>query len=263
MKKTVVLILILVINVLLIGCKNDSVGLKYEKIAADHLISSDGVSSYMTVISKKTDGDMYYSLTVYSDFLKGTSRYYNYYQVDYLTDDGIKQYYHNFVFEDADKRKYAQNFLPYQKIDEIKSFDVLFSYEYKENEEVIKNDLKYHEEILKLTEEEKKLISKFSEFNFYVDTKVIDENNIGYKINLDINDIETGHLDFQTWIETGDGDILPFYGVYHYQTERGNYKDVGYEKLDINTKIKKMYLKIEHYSENNNKKVYILQYDII
>ena len=38
MKKTVVLILILVINVLLIGCKNDSVGLKYEKIAADHLI---------------------------------------------------------------------------------------------------------------------------------------------------------------------------------------------------------------------------------
>lgn len=259
MRKTIILSLVIVLSILLVGCNNSSSGLKYTKIEADHLITSDDISSYITISSKKVNGDMYYSLVIYSDFLRGTSRYYNYYQVDYETESKIEQYYHNFVFEDANKRKYAQRFLPFQKLDEIKKIDVLFSYEYKNLEEEVKDELKYHEKILNFSTSITNVTNNENAFNFTVDEVSLDEG-YGYKVNLDFDCFNSGHIDFQTWIVDEKEELVPFFGVYHYQVERGNYRSISYEELS--DRISKIYLQLVYHPVNEEKKVYILEYDI-
>lgn len=256
MKKSLFLILLIMFSAFIVSCKDDS-GLKYKKIEASHNILSEDISSYLTVSSKMLNDELYYSLIIYSDFLQGNSRYYNYYQVDYKTiNNEINQYYHNFTFEDANQRSYAQRFLPFQKVNEINEFDVLISYEYKKNDEKIVNDLLYHEDILKLSDKDVNNALNESDFYDFSYDFISDEIN-KLKINLCFNELNSGHLDFQTWIKTENGKLVPFFGVYHYQVERGNYKTISYE--EINEQISEIYIKINYYSLANEKKEVVLK----
>lgn len=257
MKKSLFLLLLILVSMFLISCK-DEAGLKYEKIEAEHNIINEDVSSYFTVSSKLVNDKYYYSLVIYANFLQGTSRYYNYYQVDYKTiNNEIKQYYHNFTFEDSVDRNYAQRFLPVQQLDELVEFDVLFNYEYKKDDEKIEKDLLYHEDVLKLSDDDiSKALNESDSFSFTYDD--INGETKKLKINLEFSDLELGHLDFQTWIKTKNGKIIPFYGVYHYQVERGSFKTISYEELG-NIEIDEIYIKINCYSLNNEMKEYVLK----
>lgn len=257
MKKSLLLLLLLTVSAFMISCKEEA-GLKYEKIEAPHNIISEDVSSYFTVSSKLVDDKFYYSLVIYANFLQGTSRYYNYFQVDYKTiNDEIKQYYHNFTFEDSVERNYAQRFLPIQQLDELVEFDVLFNYEYKIGEEKIENDLLYHEDVLKLSDDDmSKALNENDDFSFTYDA--INGENNKLKINLEFSELNGGHLDFQTWIKTKSGNVVPFYGVYHYQVERGSFKTISYEVLG-NVEIDEIYIKINYYSLDNKVKEYVLR----
>ena len=193
---------------------------------------------------------MVYNLTIYSDFLKGTGRYYHYYQVDYkLLNDKIMQYYHIFTYEETE-RKYAQKFAPHEMIDGIKEFDVAIDYEYKlDSEEVIKNVLKYHEDIITFNQDDYN-DSGSSKFIVTLD-KVLEENK--YKFNVDFNDESGGHFDLQVFALTDKEEVFPFYGVYHYELQRGAYSTITYEQIEKNVKIKSFYYKLNYYNSEDGK----------
>ena len=239
--------LLILLSLFLVSCTEKEKGLKYEKIDAEHLISDESISSYLVLRSRLMDDDMYHSLTIYSNFLKGTGRYYHYYQVDYLTNSGdIEQYYHLFNITDNDERKYSQNFLPYYKFSGVKEFDVLFEYEYIINEEKIVNQIKYHEEVLTIDESKENYSDKLEDVDIKYSELLKDERKY-YNINIDFKDLNSGHIDLQSWILTSDGKLYPFLGIYHYQLDRGNYDSIGYEEIDKNIEIVKIYFKINHY----------------
>ena len=247
--KKVLILYILIIAFSLVGCSKNIERLQYEKIDAPHLVSDDSISSYMLIKSSPNEeGKMVYNLTIYSDFLKGTGRYYHYYQVDYkLLNDKIMQYYHIFTYEETE-RKYAQKFAPHEMIDGIKEFNVAINYEYKlDSEEVINKVLKYHEDIIGF----KVNIDYFNGNNgeFIVNLDKVEEEN-KYKFGIDFSET-SGHFDFQAFIETSYGEVYPFYGIYHYELQRGNYSTITYEKVDESIKIKAFYYILNYYSSNN------------
>lgn len=242
--------LLIFISLFLISCASEEKGLKYEKIEAEHLVSDESISSYLVLKSKLIDEKMHHSLTIYSNFLKGTGRYYHYYQVDYLTNDGdIEQYYHLFNMTDNDERKYSQNFLPYYKFSGVKEFDVLFEYEYILNEEKIVNQIKYHEDVLSFEEDEKKYSDTLENVEIKYNEIFKDEKKF-YNINIDFEELDSGHIDLQSWILTSNGELYPFFGVYHYQLDRGDYNSIEYDEIDKNLEIEKIYFKINHYYDD-------------
>ncbi|MDD2492912.1 MAG: hypothetical protein PHY83_03105 [Bacilli bacterium] len=255
------LILLLFGLLFISGCSRMK-GLQYEKILAEHEIYNQDLNSYLLVNGKpvleKESIKIKYAITIYANIIVGTGRYFNYYQVDWTTDTGrIDQYYHIFN-EDARKRSYAQNFFPYNYVygSLITKIDVLFDYEYLQQEESVEAKIMYSEDLLTLNASEldsSKFASTLENYQIEliaIKRKMEDFNrfklNIGF-LNLD----QESHIDFQSWIVTNDDKIYPFYGIYHYQLSNGDYISVGDEMIDNIIDFKEMFCKIKYYHNSD------------
>ncbi|MDD3348254.1 MAG: hypothetical protein PHD85_01205 [Bacilli bacterium] len=255
------LILLLFGLLFISGCSRMK-GLQYEKILAEHEIYNQDLNSYLLVNGKpvleKESIKIKYAITIYANIIAGTGRYFNYYQVDWTTDTGrIDQYYHIFN-EDARKRSYAQNFFPYNYVygSLITKIDVLFDYEYLQQEESVEAKIMYSEDLLTLNASEldsSKFASTLENYQIEliaIKRKMEDFNrfklNIGF-LNLD----QESHIDFQSWIVTNDDKIYPFYGIYHYQLSNGDYISVGDEMIDNIIDFKEMFCKIKYYHNSD------------
>lgn len=255
------LILLLFGLLFISGCSRMK-GLQYEKILAEHEIYNQDLNSYLLVNGKpvleKESIKIKYAITIYANIIAGTGRYFNYYQVDWTTDTGkIDQYYHIFN-EDARKRSYAQNFFPYNYVygSLITKIDVLFDYEYLQQEESVEAKIMYSEDLLTLNASEldsSKFASTLENYQIEliaIKRKMEDFNrfklNIGF-LNLD----QDSHIDFQSWIVTNDDKIYPFYGIYHYQLNNGDYISVGDEMIDNIIDFKEMFCKIKYYHNSD------------
>ena len=217
MKKSL-LILLIILSLFAFGCKKEK-RLKYNKIEAEHVIEDQYMSSFVLLKTIPHEGnmkDLRHSITVFCDFLKGSGRYYHYYQVDYTSnDDEIDQYYHVFNNQDGDERKYYQN-------------------------------------VITLDEDLDEFKTEINDFEFIVNEVVKEEEDYNlYNIFFNIGDLKGGHIDLQTWIETSDNQLFPFVGIYHYQLDRGNYETYGYERIDKKVNVNKVYFKVNYYKDNN------------
>ncbi len=256
-------ILVLFICLFLSGCSNMK-GLQYDKIVAEHEVYHQDLNSYVVINAKpvleKDTIRVKYAITIYANIVEGTGRYFNYYQVDWTTDTGkIDQYYHIFQ-EDARKRSYAQNFFPYNYVygNQITKVDVLYDYEYLIQEESIATKVKYSEEMMMLPTSELTSLKFVDSLENYqielIASKRKTEEFNRFKLNIHfVNLEETSHIDFQSWIVTSDGDIYPFYGIYHYQIDSGDFISVGDEMIDDIIDFKEMFCKIKYY---NHEEIY-------
>lgn len=258
MKKGFILLLF---SLLLVSGCSKMKGLQYDKIVAEHDIYYQDLNSYFLVNAKPVlDQEIIkvkYAITIYANIVSGTGRYFNYYQVDWTTDTGrIDQYYHIFM-EDARKRSYAQNFFPYNYVygASITKVDVLFDYEYLQAEESIEVKAKYSEELMNLQASElsdSKFVNSLE--NYQIELLAIKrkaEDFIRFKLNIRFLDLkESSHIDFQSWIVTDKDEIYPFYGIYHYQLDNGDYISVGDEMIEDIIKFKEMFCKIKYYHQD-------------
>lgn len=257
------LFIFIVILFSLSGCKDRLQGLQYEKIKANHEIFVNDVSSYFIINSKpvleKNDINQKFSITIFSNIITGTKRYFNYYQIDYQTDENIiNQYYH--IFEsDAKKRNYAQNFFPYNYIEGnyLSKIDVLFNYEYMIGEQKTVADLKYSEEMFTLNVDEiatKDFVDRLD--NFDINLICIHKNTEDFnrfKLNIYFNELEeNSHIDFQSWIVTKDKKIYPFYGIYHYQINNGDFISIGDQTIERIIDFDSIYCKVKYYNNNES-----------
>lgn len=249
---------LLLLSLLLISGCSKIRGLQYEKIIADHLIYGEALNSYFLVNAKPVVENekikVKYAITIFANIVSGTGRYFNYYQIDWATDTNkIDQYYHIFN-EDARKRSYAQNFFPYNYVSgkTLTKIDVLFDYEYLQGETSVTNKIMYSEELMSLTTNELES-TKFlpSLANYQIDLKAVkraNESFVRFKLDISFDDLEEqGHLDFQSWIVTNDNHIYPFYGIYHYQLNNGDYISIGDETVDNIIDFKEMFCKLKYY----------------
>lgn len=253
-------ILVLFTCLFLAGCRTMK-GLQYDKIVAEHEVYHPDLNSYVLINAKpvleKDTIKVKYAITIYANIVAGTGRYFNYYQVDWTTDTGkIDQYYHIFK-EDARKRSYAQNFFPYNYVDgkQITKVDILYDYEYLLQEEKIAAKVQYSEEMMRLTPSEltdSKFVNSLENYQIELialkrKTEVVNR----FKLNIRFIDLEeASHIDFQSWIVTNDGDIYPFYGIYHYQIDNGDFISVGDEIIADIIDFKEMFCKIKYYHQD-------------
>lgn len=253
--KYILIIFALIFILFLSSCGGYKIeGLKYQKIEADHNLNDDNISSYLLIKSQLENNDsnqMIYNITFYSDFLRGTGRYYHYYQVDYKDlDDKIHQYYHVFDYSETE-RKYAQKFAPHEVINGISEVDVAIEYEFiLDSVEPITNVLTYHEDIIKYNDIKDLNSSNDNLFEVILD-KISEDNKYKFSINI-IEEINSGHFDFQAFALTSDGKVFPFYGIYHYEVQRGDYSTLSYEEIDSSINISSFIYVIKYYKDNAN-----------
>ncbi|HRT68770.1 MAG TPA: hypothetical protein P5173_00965 [Bacilli bacterium] len=253
-------ILVLFACLFLAGCRTMK-GLQYDKIVAEHEVYHPDLNSYVLINAKpvleKDTIKVKYAITIYANIVAGTGRYFNYYQVDWTTDTGkIDQYYHIFR-EDARKRSYAQNFFPYNYVDgkQITKVDILYDYEYLLQEEKIAAKVQYSEEMMRLMPSEltdSKFVNSLENYQIeLIALKRKTEAVNRFKLNIRFIDLEeASHIDFQSWIVTNDGDIYPFYGIYHYQIDNGDFISVGDEIIADIIDFKEMFCKIKYYHQD-------------
>lgn len=255
MKKLLIFYLLL-ITLICSSCGGYQIdGLKYEKIEANHLIQDETISSYLLIKSSPNEkGKMYYNITLYCDFLRGTGRYFHYYQVDYKNqNDKYVQYYHIFDYSET-YRKYAQKFAPHERTDGIKEIAVSIDYEYKlDSEEVINDNLKYHEDIITFDQTKydycKGLTLETNPFIVSMD-KIDSENK--YKFNvISTSEGNIGHFDMQVFAITKDGEIFPFYGIYHYELQRGSYSTLSYEEVINSFEISEFFFELRYFKDES------------
>lgn len=277
------LIIILLLFCMLAGCggeeeyepmkPEDREG--FEKITAEHTIIDEDVSTYLLVKNKPFKNQLLYSITLYMDFEKGnrTSRYYEYYQMDYYLDNGkFGTHYHDFDRIDGAQRKYGQNFMPYYNIgSNIQYFNFLSQYSFmmkNENDKDVlyEKELKYKEEIITFESDANYIVINKNNNNEMFDFKFVKQSNEGekynrYKLNIypEFNGDKSfvGHLDIQCFIKCGE-DIYPYLGLYHYNIQNGDYVSVSDELLDKTYNIEKLYFIINKYDNNttNLEKLY-------
>ncbi|HNZ78099.1 MAG TPA: hypothetical protein PKG96_00425 [Bacilli bacterium] len=253
-------ILVLFACLFFAGCRTMK-GLQYDKIVAEHEVYHPDLNSYVLINAKpvleKDTIKVKYAITIYANIVAGTGRYFNYYQVDWTTDTGkIDQYYHIFK-EDARKRSYAQNFFPYNYVDgkQITKVDILYDYEYLLQEEKIAAKVQYSEEMMRLMPSEltdSKFVNSLENYQIeLIALKRKTEAVNRFKLNIRFIDLEeASHIDFQSWIVTNDGDIYPFYGIYHYQIDNGDFISVGDEIIADIIDFKEMFCKIKYYHQD-------------
>jgi len=253
-------ILVLFACLFFAGCRTMK-GLQYDKIVAEYEVYHPDLNSYVLINAKpvleKDTIKVKYAITIYANIVAGTGRYFNYYQVDWTTDTGkIDQYYHIFK-EDARKRSYAQNFFPYNYVDgkQITKVDILYDYEYLLQEEKIAAKVQYSEEMMRLMPSEltdSKFVNSLENYQIeLIALKRKTEAVNRFKLNIRFIDLEeASHIDFQSWIVTNDGDIYPFYGIYHYQIDNGDFISVGDEIIADIIDFKEMFCKIKYYHQD-------------
>lgn len=252
--KYIIIILTFAILFFLTSCGGYKIeGLKYDKIEAHHNLYDENISSYILIKSQPDldSKNMVYNITFYSDFLRGTGRYYHYYQVDYKdSENTIHQYYHVFDYSETE-RKYAQKFAPHEIIDGINEIDCAIEYEYKLDDiNPITNVLKYHEDIIKYNKSDFNELCDSDLFNVSLD-KIEKENKYKFTISVEEN-LFSGHFDFQAFALTKDGSVFPFYGIYHYEVQRGDYLTLSYEEIDKKIEVVSFYYILNYYYDDIN-----------
>ena len=76
---------------------------------------------------------------------------------------------------------------------------------------------------------------------------IIEEDSNKYKVTINFSDLENGHFDFQAWFKLTSGEVVPFFGVYHYEVKRGSFVTLSYEKLPKDIVIKELYYTLNYY----------------
>lgn len=270
MKKYLIVFLMLFVG-LFVACGDDPVEGEHPVTEADPIIAEhqynvaqDEVSPYVLVESILNESkDLIYSLTYISIFPKTylendqevtvTGRYYDYYQVDYVTDSGkYYNYFHEYDYLDSTERSYGQNFMPHFNFNEqLKELSVLVKYRFDRNNESYSEEVKFKESIIQFN------IDNFNNNeleNYSVDVNKIKNPNEDfnrYKLTINFDDeIKTGHFDIQTWVEI-DNNIYPFIGYYHYRPNHGDIYTASDIKVPAIHQITKIYYTIVYYNESN------------
>lgn len=261
------------LTICLIGCKKERPEVK--PIEASHMIYDEKINSYMRILSRpgyeKNELVTEYSFTFFSHFIKLdgiTGRYYNYYQVDWLTDNNQLDYsYHVFDYLDGAERNYSQNFHPYHKLkgDLLTNIKVQIDYEYNyevASEIVLKEEtVTYNEDILIFSENyAAKYENTTNEFNVkIVNGSAAEKGYTRYYLSFELKDEDKGHLDLQTWTIINDK-VIPLYGLYHYQFNNGNYNTYG-EGIDMLDEFQfdTVYCQINTYDEAGDEKSYFIK----
>ena len=277
MKKYLITFLFIFL-MLFVGCKKDPEDqdkvTTADPIEAVHEVNVDGdeVSPYLLVQSVLNENnDLIYSLTYISIFPKNysyngneftlTGRFYDYYQVDYLTESGkYENYFHKYDYLDSTERSYGQNFMPSGNFKEqLDVLRVLVKYRFTRNGNEENKEIKFQEEIIKFDS------TKYNQNdlgNYQV--KLIKNKNQSepfnrYKLSIDLDDnITTGHYDIQTWVEI-NGKLYPFVGYYHYRPNHGDiYTLTDIEVSDIYS-ISKIYYNIRYYNNDDVMNIYYVE----
>lgn len=266
------LICILLVFTLFLGsCKKEEEQFVAKEIIADHvtLVDNDEISPYVIIQSVLDENDnLIYSLYYISIFPKQfndqetnvtlTERFYDYYQVDYITESGkYDNYYHQYNYIDKSERSYGQNFLPqYDFKEELKTVNVLVKYRFTKNNEELVKEIKFKEEIIKFNIDNYNNINNNKYYVNLVKTKNDNEDFNRYKLEINFDNLITkGHFDIQTWVEIDDK-IYPFVGYYHYRPNHGNIYSTTDIKMTAQKEINKMYCNICYYDENGVKSNY-------
>ncbi len=244
MNKKLLLFYILLMVLVLVGCKKDEEFIP-DIITGNHTVIDEDLDIYLLVQGKPINNELNYAITIYSDFNKGerTSRHYSYYQVDYYTNDSkMEQYYHLFDYiTDGTERSYAQQFLPYNKLsDTLKELFVKFEYSYMIGEVVYERELTFKEEVI-IFDDRKNYLTEISDYSVNISKTLDDKENSRFKLSLNVNKEKEGHLDFTAFVKLSDGNIYPLYGLYHYNFERGNYASVSDTIINGNVEIVNVY----------------------
>lgn len=222
----------------------------FQKVDGKHEKQCDDVSPYILIKNKLVKNKLMYSMTLYMNFERGTqetgikmSRFYKYYQVDYyLENNEFLCDYHVFDEIDGALRVYGQNFMPYYELESnLDKIMLQVKYSYALYNESTKENDTYNKE-LNISE----TIIKYDNTKEYNDNKydiriknVSEEEKNEYKVSFTIDKSLYGHIDMQIYVMLDDGNIYPYFGVYHYEYKNGNYLSVSSEKT--NNKIVKAF----------------------
>lgn len=278
LKKYLMLFLMLFIA-LMVACKEEGPDDEVPPTEADPIeavhqtdVDGDEVSPYVIVQSILNENkDLIYSLTYISIFPKPfyeygnkvdiVGRYYDYYQVDYVTDSGsYDKYFHQYDYLDSQERSYGQNFMPeYNFKEQLKTLKVLVRYRFTRDDIETSKEIKFQEDILKFDS------TKFIENNIgnhqveLISNRVESEEFYRYKIKIDLDDnILMGHFDIQTWVEINN-EVYPFIGFYHYRPNHGDIKTESDIEVSDVYKITKIYYQIRYYSNEGKVEDYYYQ----
>ena len=262
-------ILMMFFSILLIGCNKDKEEEPedekpiVENIEASHTVIDKDLNIYLLYQAKPTsefgNEETRQSITIYSDFLKGNkvSRHYSYYQVDYNINKKTETYYHEFDFiTDGTERSYAQNFLPYNKFDNlIEDISVLFEYSYMINgSETVYEEKCSFKEKLTIFDKNKDYVNSINDYIINIDVvSNPDEAYNRYKLNIDfLNDVELkkGHIDFTAFVEFSNGEVYPLYSLLHYNFDRDSYHSVSDTKIEKKYEIINKYYVLSEYLED-------------
>ena len=279
MKKIILCLLLICFITVFVSCKKDKETIPIDenneiiKIIANHTISEDDLNIYLLLQSKpvKENNQTFekQSITIYSDFLKEnrTSRHYSYYQVDYYYGDKSQTYYHIFDFtNEANKRSYAQCFLPFNVLENrISNLAVKFEYSYMIGEEVFEKECQFLEDMI-VFDEKYNYIESINGYRISIDKVINDdiyaekEDYNRYKLTLEFLD-ETlnkdGHIDFTAFVKFNDGNVYPLYSLYHYNFNRGSYNSVRSTTINKDFIIEEIYYVIEeYYTDGTINKIY-------
>lgn len=278
-KRLMLSILLLCFIFICIGCNKDEQlvdeeNIDIKDIVSSHTLYEEDLNIYLLLQSipeKENDKvALKQSITIYSDFLKGnrTSRHYSFYQVDYKT-EVLNRYFHIFDFtNEANKRSYAQCFLPFSELDSsINEISVLFKYSYMIGEEVFEKEASFKENMIVFDKD------KFNNSNidsgYDISISIVEngdeykeeENFNRYKLSLimsDENKQKDGHIDFCAFVKFSDGNIYSLYSLYHYNFNRSDYVSVRDTKVSKQFEIEEVYYVIEeHLSSGEVNKIYI------
>ena len=280
LNKLIICSLLITIIIVSVACgKSNDKKLEYDendeivKIDAQHTIVDEDLNIYLLVESipakKGIETIEMQSITIYSDFLKGnrTSRHYSYYQADYTVLDKIETYFHIFDFTtEANKRSYAQCFLPFNELNSrISNIAVSFEYSFMIEDEVFEKECSFNEKMIEY-KEDYPFKDKIEGYEIYIseeknnDMYADKEDFNRYKLNLKFSDEslnKVGHIDFAAFVKYSDGSIMPLYSLYHYNFNRGSYVSGSDSKISKEFAIEEVYYILEeHLTDGTVNKLY-------
>ena len=253
------LFLLLILSIILVGCKKEDVGeeeFKPEKIIAEHEFINDGLISFIKLSSNLYQGentiDLKHSITAFIHVTKGIYREITYYQFDYVTVDNTYETFYNREFAKP-TRFVAHQFLPFVKVSGNAFAEVSGLIKYKTNLSLVieEKEVKYKETILKFNENDyvnnstNDDIIEVAIYKFDLD----DDYHFKYKIDFKVEN-EPIHLDMQSWFKTTSGTVYPLMGLYNYATYAEDYLSVSDEIISGIVEIEQIYFKVIYIYNN-------------
>ena len=268
--KKLLLFIIISLLILGVGCKKKkeesepTQEIEIEVINGEHIntLYNDNLLSYIIYRAKPSEVGILQSLTFYSFIIKNdiTNRQNIYYQVDYKFDE-VNSYYHIFDYKDREERQYIQNFLPYNKLNQelLNSVDVLVRYSYDKNNENIIKEIKYHEDIIKFSDDKYNDLNS-SDFLLMI-SKIDNLNSYKLSFSFDSEKFNNGHFDVQTFLKFNDT-VYPFYGLYNYGVEAMEYVTYSSEDFEDEFVPSEVYWEIHYYDNEGNLSEYFYKEEL-